>query len=91
MGYMGAAWATLVCYVAMAAASYLLGRRYYPAPYQVTRVFGYIGLGLLLYFTDRQLLANASVPPFLSGSILLAVYMIVAYVADGRRLLQWRG
>lgn len=90
MGYMGAAWATLVCYAAMAAASYLLGRRYYPVPYRVRRAFGYIGLGLLLYFVNAQLLANTSVPALVSGSILLAVYLVVAYAADGRRLLQWR-
>lgn len=90
MGYMGAAWATLVCYASMASASYLLGRKYYPAPYQVMRMFCYIGLGLLLFFTNKQLSANTHVPSFVSGSILLAVYLVVAYAADGRKLLHWR-
>jgi O-antigen/teichoic acid export membrane protein len=88
MGYMGAAWATLVCYAAMAAVSYLLGRKYYPAPYQVRRAFSYIGLGLLLYFVNGRLITTLGIPPLISGTALLALYSAVAYTADGRRLLR---
>jgi O-antigen/teichoic acid export membrane protein len=88
MGYMGAAWATLVCYAGMAAASYLLGRRYYPVPYDVMRAFWYIGLGLSLYFVNGQLLAVSAIPALVSGTVLLAVYLSVAYAVDGRRLLR---
>ena len=45
-GYAGAAWAHLACYSAMVVISYLLGRRYYPVPYDLKRVFGYLALGL---------------------------------------------
>lgn len=43
-GYMGSAWAALISYFIMMLASWLLGRRYYPLPYQ----WGVMGLYLLL-------------------------------------------
>ena len=41
-GYMGSAWATLLCYSSMVAACYLLGQKYYPIPYRVVAGMGYI-------------------------------------------------
>jgi O-antigen/teichoic acid export membrane protein len=49
LGYMGSAWATLVCYVFMMLATYLLGQKYYPIPYPVTKMFAYLALSLGLY------------------------------------------
>ena len=43
-GYEGAAVATLVCYLAMAAASYLVGQRYMPVPYPVVWITFGVGL-----------------------------------------------
>src|ERR1019366_6553727 len=37
-GYMGAAWATLVCYAAMMVASYFIGQKYYPIDYHLIRI-----------------------------------------------------
>jgi len=37
IGFMGAAWATLIAYGSMAGVSYVLGRRYYPIPYHAGR------------------------------------------------------
>jgi O-antigen/teichoic acid export membrane protein len=47
-GYMGCAWATLACYFSMAVASYLFGQKYYPVPYPVGAILGYLGLAVLL-------------------------------------------
>jgi O-antigen/teichoic acid export membrane protein len=49
MGYMGAAWATLICYASMAFWSYLLGQKYFPVPYDLKRLLGYPLLALALY------------------------------------------
>lgn len=48
-GYMGSAWATLVCYFSMALISYVLGHKYYPVPYETGKILLYIGLALGLY------------------------------------------
>ena len=50
MGYMGAAWATLICYASMAAISYAWGQKHYPVPYNVTRVLGYMAGAAVLWY-----------------------------------------
>jgi O-antigen/teichoic acid export membrane protein len=35
LGYMGAAWTTLICYAVMMIISYFLGQKHYPVPYKV--------------------------------------------------------
>ncbi len=87
-GYAGAAWATLACYTSMALASYLLGRKYYPVPYDVKRVLGYVGLALALYFMNQQLIMRTGIPMLLSGTLFLFTYLLAAYAIDGRKL--WR-
>ncbi len=89
-GYEGAAWAHLICYGAMVVLSYALGRRYYPVPYDLLRVFGYIGLGLALYAAGRWLTDQAGWNPFVAGSLLLAAYLAVVALLDGRTLLNAR-
>ena len=86
-GYQGAAWAHLACYSAMVAMSYLLGRRYYPVPYDLTRVFGYIVLGLGLFGAGRWLTTGLGWSTFAAGTLLMLVYLAVVAVLDGRRLL----
>ena len=87
-GYMGAAWATLACYASMALASYLLGRRYYPVPYDLPRVLGYSAFGVLLFLANGAIIAATGVPPLASGTLLLALYLAVPWALDGRPL--WR-
>lgn len=52
-GYMGAAWATLICYAMMMVMSYFIGQKYFPVPYNVTKAIGYCTLGLGLFFAGH--------------------------------------
>ena len=85
-GYVGAAWATLACYASMVLASYLLGRRYYPVPYDLRRVLGYLLLGVVLHLANQQLVAGLGVPSLWSGTTVLLLYLAVAWALDGRTL-----
>ena len=63
IGYEGAAWATLVSYVAMTLSSYLLGQRFYKVNYPVGRILTYIGLGVVSvllcnYFSHSNFIAQ---------------------------------
>jgi O-antigen/teichoic acid export membrane protein len=86
-GYMGAAWATLVCYATMVLLSWLLGRRYYPVPYDLKRLLGYIALGLGLYGADQHLIAVAGTHSLLIGTLCMAVFVAAVLWVDGRGLL----
>jgi len=90
-GYAGAAWAHLACYGTMVALSYALGRRYYPVPYDLWRVLGYIALGLALYGISRLLASALAWPAPMTGALLLALFFVVVYVADGRDLRRRSG
>jgi O-antigen/teichoic acid export membrane protein len=47
-GYTGAAWVTLVCYAFMSWATWQTGRRHYPVPYPLGRMFFYAATALAL-------------------------------------------
>src|SRR5699024_10559884 len=50
MGYEGSALVTLICYVSMSVASYYLGQKHYPIPYETIRSLAYIiGTVVLTY------------------------------------------
>lgn len=86
IGYTGAAWAHLASYGVMAAVSYALGRKYYPVPYDLVRVFGYIGLAVTLYVANQKLIDATELNSLVSGTILLLAYLALAYWFDGRGL-----
>jgi len=48
-GYIGAAYAVLICFVSMTIISYLLGQKHYPIPYDLKNILFYISIGLILY------------------------------------------
>ena len=54
IGFVGSAWATLVCYAAMMVASYFMGRKHYPIPYNIKRIGGYLTLMMSLFFFSHQ-------------------------------------
>jgi O-antigen/teichoic acid export membrane protein len=86
-GYAGAAWAHLACYTTMVALSYALGRRYYPVPYELGRVLGYILLGLGIFGTSRFLVAGLDWHPAPTGTLLLSLFLALVWLFDGRKLL----
>lgn len=46
--YMGSAIATISAYGSMMLASYYLGSKYYPIPYDLKKIFGYLGISIVL-------------------------------------------
>lgn len=60
-GYLGAAWATFICYASMAVLSYVWGQRHYPVPYDVRRVLGYMAAGVFIWWGCEQLPLSGAV------------------------------
>lgn len=57
-GFRGSAWATLVCYVCIAIISYWVGQKFYPIPYKVKRIHGYILACVAFYGITRFIPAD---------------------------------
>ena len=87
-GFAGAAWAHLACYGFMVTASYLLGRRFYPVPYDLWRVGGYVALGLAIYGASRLMVERLDVHPLATGAVLMALFLALVYWLDARALIR---
>ena len=79
IGFVGSAWATLACYFSMTVASYYLGKRHFPIPYQVGRIGLYLssmlGIYFFLYFSESNMWFN---------SLYLVGFIISIFVLEKR-------
>ncbi|HEX2616234.1 MAG TPA: polysaccharide biosynthesis C-terminal domain-containing protein [Flavobacteriales bacterium] len=84
-GYMGAAWATFICYASMAAISYVWGQQTYPIPYNVARILGYMAFGVLAWWACEQLPLHG-VAKYAVRGVVFATYLLGAWRLEGRRI-----
>lgn len=78
-GYMGSAWAALISYFIMMAASYFIGRRYYPLPYELRTMALYLLLAAVLWGVGTWLCAFPGHPwlMYLTRTLLLLFYLFM--------------
>ena len=76
IGFMGSAWATLICYLSMSIVSWYLGRRYYRIDYALGRIGLY--LVVALSFTASYLYAKSSFTQSVTLFGNLALLLILA-------------
>ncbi len=81
-GYTGSAWATLICYVTMAVICYAMGAKYYPIPYQVKRLMGYVGFALVLYYVAKYLPFAAGFIKYATSAVLLLIFVVIAFLME---------
>jgi len=74
-GYVGCAWATLICYIGMFIISYFLGRKYYFIPYPIKSILFYIGLAYGIYFIQNNIHY-----PFLALKIAINSLFLLGFI-----------
>ncbi|RUT78839.1 lipopolysaccharide biosynthesis protein [Ancylomarina longa] len=79
IGYFGAAYAVLVCFVVMTVISYIWGQKYYPVPYDLKRILFYIGLALLLYLSSLLITDNSKWMRMLYKTPLLLCFLFMVF------------
>lgn len=82
MSYMGSAIATLTAYGTMMLLSYYFGRKYYPIPYDLKKIGGYLLLSIAFsaiafYGFDSNLLI---------GTALLLVFLLLVFLSEKKDL-----
>lgn len=87
-GYIGSAWATLICYVSMMILSFILSRKYYPIKYNITKIIIYLGAAfgtyiLSLYFNFASLLIKYTI----HGLIMLVFLAIIYYIERPKKVV----
>lgn len=91
-GYLGSAWATLICYASMVGLAYVLGQKHYPIPYAMGKILFYLLLVVGIYLGYSQwikpsLVANSFASYLISISILI-MYLGVVIIIDGKNIKQ---
>lgn len=77
-GYVGAAWTHVICYVIIVTLSFLLGRKFFPIPYQVTRILLYIIFALTLYLLSSFVEIDNVLIKTSFNTFLFATFLFVA-------------
>ena len=84
IGFMGAAWATLLAYGCMALASYVLGKKHYPIPYPTKRILGYLVLSAGLCAVHwTKFSGQLGV-----GALFVFVFLSIGFFMERRELKQ---
>ncbi len=89
LGYSGAAWATLLCYVSMLLLAWYLGQKYYPVPYNYFKILSYLGTALLCYFiylAIRSYFIVSFWSGIITGLIIFFLYTIGFIYFEGKHL-----
>ncbi len=77
IGFMGSAWATLICYGSMMALSYLLGQKHYKVPYKLWQNLGVVGLALAFYILSISFEIEDLVYKIFVNSVYLIAYLLL--------------
>jgi O-antigen/teichoic acid export membrane protein len=87
-GYYGSAWATFICYGTMMIISYIIGQKYFPVKYNLSKFFGYLGLAVLLYFVSKLVLTDSRLISFSFHTSLLMVFGGVVLLIEKPKFFQ---
>lgn len=84
IGFMAAAWATLMAYGVMMIISYFIGKKYYPVPYNLKKSGGYLLVSILIaflsfnYFRENYFISVA----------LLSIFGIFIFYNEKKELME---
>ncbi|HET6992448.1 MAG TPA: oligosaccharide flippase family protein [Bacteroidia bacterium] len=81
-GYMGSAWATLICYGAMMVISYFIGQKYYRVEYDVLRILAYLGFAIGLFFIGTYIDTHSKILDLVLKNALIFAYLLVVMIIE---------
>ena len=82
MGYMGAAYATLICFVLMTVISYVVGQRYYRVEYDLKRIFFYFAVAVGFYFLSGNIHLSSHGLQYLLNFSLFSAFLVVVFFSE---------
>jgi O-antigen/teichoic acid export membrane protein len=88
MGYMGAAYATLICYASIAALSYYFGNKYFPVPYKTGSALMYIGVAVLLVTLQKYVVIQEQWLGFFVANLFLLPFVVLVYLKEIKSNIQ---
>jgi O-antigen/teichoic acid export membrane protein len=87
MGYIGAAWATLICYASMMVMSYVIGQKYYPINYDLKRALKYFLITLAIYSVSVMPITAEIWLKYLINSAMLIAFAVFVIYSERQRFI----
>lgn len=81
-GYMASAWTTLAAYFVMSMLSYFTGRKHYPIPYNIKKIFTLIFISIAIAFVSMQVPFDNIIVRLAINTALLGFFLFVVYNID---------
>ena len=91
IGYYGSAWATLVCFVAMAVLSYGYGQKHFRIPYETGRILLFIAAALGVYMLDRLIGGLSGLLDYGMNVLMIALFLAAVLIIDPGMYRMLRG
>lgn len=85
--YIASAWATLACYGSMMVASYFLGQHFYPVPYNLGKIFGYIIAAVSLYYVSTKIPDYGELVHYSLNSLLMLLFLAGIYITERPKII----
>lgn len=83
IGFIAAAWSTLAAYGIMMVLSYILGQKYYPVPYNLKQILGYLTIAIVLSIVALNTNAN-----YYINTILVLVFLGLIVLFEKKEIKQ---
>ncbi|WP_226063335.1 oligosaccharide flippase family protein [Kaistella polysaccharea] len=85
-GYWASTWATFLSYFTMMVVSYFLGQYFYPVPYHMKKIIGYLGLSFFLsaisfYALDGNLII---------GNLFLILFLAIIFYFEKETIMRFK-
>lgn len=86
IGYTGAAWSVLACFIFYCVAGYLTGQRFYPVPYAISKMATFIIIAVGIYFLHLWIKNSVTNILMMTGIniVLILIYLAIAYTMEGK-------
>ena len=81
-GYMGSAWATLICYTSMLALSFILSRKHYPIQYNISKIALYLSLAFGLYLLSLYINLPIGIAKYSIHALIIIGFLGVIYLLE---------
>ncbi|NNM95257.1 MAG: oligosaccharide flippase family protein [Bacteroidia bacterium] len=82
IGYMGSAYATLICYAACMIACYLWSRKYFPVKFDLMRIGIYFALALIVYYTAKGFTFGSETLMLLANNLLIVLFIAIVFFIE---------
>lgn len=80
--YVGSAWTTLICYFSMVVISYFFGKKYYPIPYPLKKIFFYLVFAIALFAIAAFFSIPFGILQIVVHSLLLITFLVAVFILE---------